>query len=52
MAEHVRVNQKGEAGALADALGQAIDGVGRERAAAFGGEGEGGVRGLPARLAQ
>jgi hypothetical protein len=44
---HVGVNRKGEAGALADALDQPIDGVGCERAAALGGDDEGRVRRLP-----
>jgi hypothetical protein len=48
MAEHMSVNWKGEAGALGDALDQAIDGIGRERAAALGGEDEGAVGELPA----
>jgi hypothetical protein len=52
MAEHMNVNWKGEAGARADALDQAVDRIGRERAAALGGEDEGRVRELPARLAQ
>jgi hypothetical protein len=36
MAEHVGVDRKGEAGAIADALDQSVDGVGRERAAERG----------------
>ncbi len=50
--EHVSMHWKGEACARADALDQAIDGVGRERAAALSGEDEGRVRRLPAQLAQ
>jgi hypothetical protein len=41
MAEHVNVNRKGEAGARADALDEFVDRIGRERAAALGGEHEG-----------
>ena len=52
MAEHVSVDREGEAGALADALNQPIDGVGRERSAALGGEDEGLVRRLPPQLPQ
>jgi hypothetical protein len=44
--------RKGEAGAIADALDEPVDGVGRERAAALGGEDEGRVRELPAQFAQ
>jgi hypothetical protein len=35
VAEHVGMDQKAEAGALADALDQAVDGVGRERTTAL-----------------
>jgi hypothetical protein len=38
MAKHVRVNRKGEACARAEALDEPVDGVGRERATALGGE--------------
>ncbi len=38
VAQHVSVNLKGEAGALADTLDQAINGVGSEWPAPFGGE--------------
>jgi hypothetical protein len=50
--QDVGVNRKGEAGARADALDEPIDGVGRERAAALGGEDEGAVSELPAQLAR
>jgi hypothetical protein len=36
VAEHVRMHQEIEAGALADALDQAVDGIRGERATAFG----------------
>jgi hypothetical protein len=52
MAKHMSVNREREASALADALDQTVDGIRRERAAAFGGEDEGGVRELPPQLAQ
>jgi hypothetical protein len=48
----VNVNRKGEACALANALDQAVDGVGRERSAALGGEHERAILGLPAQLAE
>jgi hypothetical protein len=41
VAEHVGMDRKGKAGALADALDQTVDGVGSKRAAALGGEHEG-----------
>jgi hypothetical protein len=50
--QHVRMNQKGKASALADALDQPVDRVGRERAAALDGEDESRVRALSAQLAQ
>jgi hypothetical protein len=50
MAQHVGMDGEGKTGAHADALDQAVDGVGRERPAAFGGEDEGRVRALPAQL--
>ena len=40
VSQHEGVDRKGEAGARADALHQAVDGVGRERAAALGCEHE------------
>lgn len=51
MPNHVGVDRR-QAGTLADALQMAADGIGRERAAALGGEDEGAVRELPAQLAQ
>jgi hypothetical protein len=50
--KHVSVDLERQAGALTDPLDQAIDGVGRERAAALGGEHEAAVRELPAQCAQ
>jgi hypothetical protein len=50
--QHVRVHRKGEASARADALDQAIESIGRERAGALGGGDEGRVRALPAQLTQ
>jgi hypothetical protein len=52
VAQHVRVDRKGESGATADALDEAVDGIRRERATALGGEDKGRIRGLPAQLAQ
>jgi hypothetical protein len=52
MPEHVDVDRKGESGARADALDQAIDGIGRERTAALSGEDEGRIKGLPGQLTQ
>ena len=46
--QHMGVNIEAEAGALTDALYKSIDSVGRERAAALGGEHKGAVRELPA----
>jgi hypothetical protein len=51
MSKHVRMDQKGEAGALADVLDEAIDCVRRERPAALGGEDEGRIRGISIRRA-
>jgi hypothetical protein len=47
MPQHVSVNRNGEAGALANALDEPIDGNGREWSAALGGEDEGRIRALP-----
>jgi hypothetical protein len=52
MPKHMGMDGEGEAGALADALDEPIDGIGRERVAAFGGEHEGRVPELRAQLAQ
>jgi hypothetical protein len=50
--EHVAVNLEREAGALTDALYKPIEGVGRERPAALGGEHIPAVGILPVKLAQ
>ena len=52
VAEHVRMHQKIEAGALADALDQAVDGIRGERATASGGEDEPAVGELAPQLPQ
>ena len=52
VAQHVGVHREREPGALADALDEAIDSVGRERAAALSGEDKGAVGILPLQLAQ
>ena len=52
IAQHVRVDRKGEACAGINALDQPVDGVGRERAAALGGEHKRRIGELPAQLAQ
>jgi hypothetical protein len=49
MAKHVRVNRKTEASAGPNALDQPIDGVGRERPAALGGEHKGRISAAPSR---
>ena len=45
-------SREGEAGALTDALDELVDGVGRERAAALGGEHKRRIGKLPTQLAQ
>ena len=52
VAQHVSMYGEGEAGALAYALDQPIDRVGRERPAALGREDEAAIGELPAQFAQ
>ena len=50
--EHVSVDRKGESSTRADALDEPVDRIGREPAAALGGEDEGRDRGMPAQPTQ